>query len=145
MIKRVISSCTFLILNAIGLYFVILGVQAWLTYGVATLCYVGLAVLLLCTIALLWKNTIIHRISLALLFLIIFYCLTVLILLIQTSRPLWLGILFSILFLLSLVGLGFLLLKTNAHRQDEKQRVVSGVLQSIILLSAILYSCIRII
>lgn len=144
MIRRIISSCTFLVLNVVGLYFVILGVQAWLAYGVANLSYVGLTVLLLCTIALLWKNIIICRISLALLFLIVLYCSTVLILLIHTSRPLWLGIVFSVLFLLSLVGLGFLLLERNAFKQNEKERVVSGILQSVVLVSAVLYCCIRI-
>lgn len=143
MIRRIISNCTFILLNATGLYFVILGVQAWLAFGTAGLCYVGLTILLLCTIALLWKNIIIHRISLALLLLIVLYCLTVLIVFIQTARPLWWGITLSILLLLCLIGLGFLLLERKDNKQNDKNRVVFGILQSVILVSAILYYCIR--
>ena len=44
MMKRVISTCTFLLLNGIGVYFVILGIQAWLTFGAIALSYVGLII-----------------------------------------------------------------------------------------------------
>lgn len=142
MIKRIISSFTFLTLNAIGLYFVILGVQAWLAYGADGLCYVGMIIIFLCTLSLLCKNTIIHRISLAILFLIASLCLTIIIFLIQTSRPLWLGIVISVLLLFSLVGLFCLLLERNTISQNNSIRVTSGILQPAILVFAILYYCI---